>query len=361
MSDFIVSCIGKISELQCSDNPYFSDGLFSSFRENKLIGYCRPDNTLFFSAIISFTLQEIAAGSSKPTQDKVRSIINNVAQNFSGFQNKDGLPTYNFWKTKPSQHFPNGYLFKRSLHYKIPDDIDDTAFVYLLANPNDSKNKWLKAKLVQHANGTTQWIKNTFHDCRELKAYSTWFGDKMYIEFDACALSNILYWVYSSKLPLNQNDTDSLIYIKTIIETDRYLNQPFYCAHHYTKTPLIIYHVSRLIGAFDPEILRPIKQKLIRDTQDLLENSAVSMDKVLLAISLLRLGERPQYIAVEDFGRNEFDQFYFFIAGLLTAYEHKLIYKMAQNPIFHMNWKCEAHCWLLLAEYHFLYHQKLDN
>tara|TARA_R110002124_G_scaffold49750_3_gene145572 strand:+ start:902 stop:1987 length:1086 start_codon:yes stop_codon:yes gene_type:complete len=355
MKDFIDRCIDNVAALQCFGNSHFSDGLFPSYRENIRLGYRREDATVFFSSIICFSLQEIAINCSFETRNKIAVVHQKVVRNYPEYQNKDGLATYNFWKTKPSQHFPNGYLFKNSLHFKIPDDIDDTAFVYLNTFKNKEEDLWLKRKLQQHANNSNQQIKNTFEDCKSLKAYSTWFGDKMYIEFDACALSNILYWVFSKGLELSDNDKDSLYYIKRIIETDRYLTVPFYCAHHYPRTSLIIYHVSRLISKFDPVILKPIKEKLIFDSELLLKETSIPMEQVLLSIALLRLGKRPQYVAVENFTNREFKGFYFFIAGLLTAYENKILYKIAPHPVFHMNWYCEAHCWVLLAEYQNLY------
>ena len=91
------------------------------------------------------------------------------------------------------------YLFRHFEHFRIPDDLDDTAFVYLTEAPTEKERLWLKDKLAQHANGTRQWIKNTYPEYRTLRAYSTWFGKTMYIEFDACVLSNILYCIFQYK------------------------------------------------------------------------------------------------------------------------------------------------------------------
>ena len=79
------------------------------------------------------------------------------------------------------------------------------------------------------------------------------------------------------------------------------------------------------------------------------------MDRVILSTSLMRLGVAPERIAVENFTTKDFDGFYFFIAGLLTAYENPVLYKMSNFPLFHMQWTCEAHCWVLLAEYDVLW------
>lgn len=355
MTDTIKHFIDKIESLQSQGDKYFPEGIFPAFRDNSIIGYNRPDTTIFFSAIIAFTLQSISDEADNETVIKIRNICSKVIQNYPAFQNKDGLKTYNFWKTKPSKHFPNGHIFRHFEHFRIPDDVDDTAFVYLTSDPEEAEIKWLHEKLKLHANGTKHWIRNTYPEYRHLKAYSTWFGKNMYIEFDVCVLSNLLYFVFNSKLLLNEHDNASLSYIKSVIETNRYLDVPFRCAHQYPRTPLIIYHVSRLIAAFNPELLKPVREKLINDTKELLGKTQSPMDRVLLSTSLIRLGVQTERIAVERYTQNDFNGFYFFIAGLLTAYENKLLYNISSHPIFHMHWLCEAHNWTLLAEYETLW------
>lgn len=345
----------KISALQSSGTKYFPTGLFPAYRRNAYLGYARPDTTLFFSAIIGFALKSLRDKMPPSEQRQVDSILTKIKKNYPDFQNKDGLKTYNFWKTKPSRHFPNGYVFRHFEHFRIPDDVDDTAFVYLTDDPTPQELHWLKDKLAQHANGSKQWIKNTYPRYRKLLAYSTWFGKNMYVEFDACVLSNILYCIFHYNLPLNQHDAHSLLYIRSVIETDRYRFEPFRCAHQYPSTVLIIYHVARLIAAFDPPALWPVKAKLIRDAHDLFEKETRPMNRVLLATSLLRLGQSTPRIAVEKFTEAEFKDFRFFIAGLLTAYESPELYKLAAHKIFHINWICEAHGWTLLLEYEVLH------
>ena len=353
--------VDKIGNLQSDGDRYFPEGIFPAYRDNSLIGYNRPDTTIFFSAIISFTLQSIRGSADIETQQKIDLIVNKVIQNYPDFRNKDGLKTYNFWKTKPSKHFPNGHIFRHFEHFRIPDDVDDTAFIYLTSDPDRAEILWLKEKLKQHANGSKQWIQNTYPEYRQLKAYSTWFGKNMYIEFDVCVLTNILYFIFRNDLPLNEHDHDSLEYIRSVVATNRYLDVPFRCAHQYPRTSLIIYHVSRLIAAFDPLALQSIKEKLIDDALKLLKESKSPMDKVILSTSLLRFGIKAERIPIETFTLNDFKGFYFFIAGLLTAYENKILYKISGNELFHMHWLCEAHNWTLLAEYEILWNKSLNQ
>jgi hypothetical protein len=347
--------LDKIENLQSRGDQYFPKGIFPAQRTNPLIGYKRHDTTVFFSAIICFTLQSIKTRVHPDLQNQINTICSAVVDNYVDFRNKDGLKTYNFWKTKPSRHFPNGHIFRHFEHFRIPDDIDDTAFVYLTSEPTSDELLWLKDKLSLHANGSKQWIRNTYPEYQPLRAYSTWFGKHMYIEFDVSVLSNLMYCILHYQLPLNEHDRDSLAYIKSVIESGRYLDAPFRCAHQYPRTPLIIYHVARLMEAFDPEDLQPVRDKLINDTKQLLSRTTSPMDKVILSSSLLRLGVATERISVEKYGVNDFKAFYFFIAGLLTAYENPLLYRLSVQPLFHMHWVCEAHCWTLLAEYEVLW------
>lgn len=353
--------LDQIERLQSKGDKHFPEGIFPAYRANPLIGYNRPDTTIFFSTIICFTLQSIELETNAETQSLIRKICDAVKQNYPDFQNKDGLKTYNFWKTKPSRHFPNGYIFHRYEHFRIPDDVDDTSFIYLTTEPSREELHWLKNKLPLHANGAKQTVRNTFPEYKNLQAYSTWFGKNMYVEFDACVLSNLMYCLLNYGLETNQHDEDSLHYIRSVIETDRYITTPFRCAHQYPRTPLIIYHVARLVVAFDPPALRAIREKLIADTTHILKNTKSQMDRVILSTSLIRLGVKTERIRVENFTNKDFKGFFFFIAGLLTAYENPLLYKLAVSPLFHMHWLCEAHCWTLLAEYEVLWNKSLDN
>lgn len=361
MSELVKRFLLAIRKEQSLPSEYFPGGILPAFRSNELIGYKRPDTTLFFSAISCFTLQSLLPFLDAESRDLAETIIAKIKTHYGEFQNKDGLKTYNFWKTKPSQHFSNGYLFGHFEHFRIPDDVDDTSFVYLTSNPTEQELLWLKQKLTQHANGARQWIRNTYPEYRTLRAYSTWFGKNMYVEFDACVLSNILYCIFQFDLPRNQHDKDSLHYIRSVIETDRYRTEPFRCAHQYPHTTLIIYHVARLMAAFDPEELQPIKSKLVEDATALFTKETHPMYRVLLATSLLRLGVVPERIAIEAFEEKDFKGFYFFIAGLLTAYEHPWLYRLAPAKLFHMHWTCRAHCWTLLLEYEVLSQRALSR
>ena len=337
-----------VAHIVCLQNE---DGLFPSMRRQDALGYRRPDTNVFFTASTVFILQNLAASVLPETRTLIAQISERAVRAYSVFRNKDGLNTYNFWPTRPSRHFPNGYLFRHFRHFRIPDDIDDTAMVYLTTQTTRSEQRWLKHKLSQHANGSQpQRVRNTYPDYQRLRAYSTWFGKHMGVDFDACALSNMLYCVYQFELPRNRHDTDSLTYLRSVVETGRYVREPFRCAPHYARTSLIIYHLARLMAAFSIPELESIRPRLIADGQRELRKARNRVEQMMLATALIRLGHWVPAVPVEGI-EPDVRTFHFFIAGLLTAYEHPLLRRFADHPLVQMRWQCEAHTWALVAEY----------
>lgn len=346
--------IQKIAHLQDSaDRRYFPEGIFESYRSNHFWRYHRPDTNVFFTAITVFTLNNIKEKLSPESQKLINQITEKAIKSYELFKNKDGLNTYNFFQTNPSQHFPHGNILHRFKYFKIPDDIDDTAMIYLTKPHSQEEIKWLKDKLIQHSNGYSQTIKNTFPAYRNLKAYSTWFGKNMYIEFDVCALSNMIYCLLEYGLELDQYGQDSVTYIQQVILSNQYITQPFRVAHQYARTPLIMYHVARLINKFHIPELEIIREKLEDDILYYLKKEDLTgMDKVILETSLFRLsGIRVTHTVLKltPLSLNNADS-PFFIAGFLTAYENSLLYQLASFPLFHIQWTCEAHGLALLAE-----------
>ena len=367
--------IKKIAHLQDSANrKYFPEGIFESYRSNKFWRYHRPDTNVFFTAITVFTLNNIKEKLSPESQKLVEQITDKAVKSYDLFKNKDGLNTYNFFQTNPSQHFPHGNILHRFNYFKIPDDIDDTAMIYLTKPHTQEEAKWLKNKLIQHSNGYQKTIKNTFPEYQNLKAYSTWFGKNMYIEFDACALSNMIYCLLDYGLELDEHGQDSVKYIQQVIISNQYIDQPFRVAHQYARTPLIMYHVMRLMNKFHIPELEVCREKLTNDILYYLKKKDLEfMDRILLEIAgrvvcedtdngmEISLEPKININVVEIQNLNNVNKTHpFFIAGFLTAYENPLLYKLASSPLFHIQWTCEAHCLALLAERMVISKTKID-
>ncbi|CCH00977.1 hypothetical protein FAES_2968 [Fibrella aestuarina BUZ 2] len=374
-SDATTQLLRQLTTNQSVRQAGLPGGLVLSYRHNPAWGYRRLDVNLFFTAISVFTLQRLAPLLAPDEQALAAAFVSAATGTYPAFRNAPNLPvagqqptplgditpsgtppvdtplgTYNFYATNPSRHFPNGRFMHRYRHFKLPDDIDDTAMVYLTANPTAADLDYLHRKLARHANQTHQTIRNTFPEYRALRAYSTWFGERMPIEFDACALANMLYCVYDHGLPIDEHATDSLTLLADMVSSDRYRTAPFHCAHNYATTPLIAYHIARLMAAHDPPLLQPIRAKLIRDMQALTAQPLNPMEQVLLGTSLLRLGQQPPPIELADI-EAAFGSFSFFIAGMLSAYEQPLLRRLAPQPFWHIRWQCDDHCRVLLIEY----------
>jgi len=345
--------IKKIAYLQDTANRnYFPEGIFESYRTNKYLRYHCADTNVFFTAITVFTLNNIKEKLSPASQLIVENITKKAIRSYPLFKNKDNLNTYNFFQTNPSQHFPHGNILHRFNHFKIPDDIDDTAMIYMTLPHTKDEAKWLQTKLISHSNLYKNRIKNVFPTYKNLKAYSTWFGKNMYIEFDACALSNMLYCLLSFDLELDEYGHDSVKYIQQTILTNQYVAQPFRVAHQYARTPLIMYHVMRLMNKFHIPALEICREKLEIDILHYLKKKDLKfMDRILLEISL-NSGSNINKNVVKSTNLNDVDtKSPFFIAGLLTAYENPILYKISSSKLFHINWTCEAHSLALMAEW----------
>jgi hypothetical protein len=347
--------LNQIANSQTINTNFFQTGLIPSYRYNRYWLYRRADPNLFFTTISAFTLQRLLPHCRPNEAAVAHRIIEAAIGTYSAFRSRDKLhgepqPTYNFYANVPNGHFPNGLLMHRFRHFMLPDDIDDTAMVYLTTQPTAADLDFLHRKLAQHANRARRTIQNTFADYRDLRAYSTWFGQQMPIEFDACALANMLYCVYEYNLPIDVPAQDSLALLASMIETNRCRTDPFRCAHNYATAPLIAYHIARLIAAHNPAPLRPVRTQLIADMWAMLGQTNSRMEQVLLGTSLRRLGEKPPQINLEGIER-EFDTFSFFIAGMLSAYEQPLLRRLAPHPFWHIRWHCPDHCRVLLVEY----------
>ena len=179
--------IERIALCQLQGDKFFPEGIFPSYRQNKYLFYKRPDTNIFYTATIVFILHQVRHKVSEKSQAIIDKIAEKAIKNYPNFQNKDGLKTYNFWQTKPSNHFPNGLIFRHLDHFRIPDDIDDTALIYLTLPHTKEDVVWLKEKLKLHTLPPTP--KGEFYLSSPSGAggavYSTWFGKNMPLEFDA--------------------------------------------------------------------------------------------------------------------------------------------------------------------------------
>ena len=190
--DSVLSLLRDLASLQSEGDSIYPKGLFPSQRYHTFLPYKREDDNLFFTASVVHILEGLKSGFTSTEKFVVDTIISKGLKAYPVFRNKDGLDTFNFWQTKPSKHFPNGWFMHRFKHFQIPDDVDDTALVLLTESAGKKRVALLREKLKQHANLAYKRAFNPLRKYHDLKCYSTFFGKKMYIEFDLCVLSNLM-------------------------------------------------------------------------------------------------------------------------------------------------------------------------
>lgn len=354
-SSAVHGLLTQLAELQSNGYSIYPNGVFPSQRYHPFLPYKREDDNLFFTVSVVHILQGCIDSFSESERKIAESIISAELKTHALFRNKDGLDTYNFWQTAPSRHFPNGWLMHRFKHFQIPDDVDDTTLVYLTENADKERVSKLREKLKQHANLAYKPAFNPLPKYRDFKCYSTFFGQKMYIEFDVCVLSNLMRLIlrHYNEEELNEYDCDTLEFICSVIEHDEHLTLPFYSAPNYPTTELILYHVSRLIPHLPYTYRGRIEQRIQNNISSAL-NSQNGMRRILLENAALKLG-----ITVSD---AEFDatklindsSFYFFHAGMITAFEKPIAQKLASNSLFHLRYTSKALNGALLIENHML-------
>jgi hypothetical protein len=313
-----------------------------SIRYNSKWKYGRPDDNIFALASTAFIIQTLRLP--EPYKTKVSVFHEQIVGFYANYRNKDENPTYNFYRTKPSGHFPFGRVMHRFDHFRLPDDIDDTALIYL-TNPNLDPNL-LQAYVKKFACFTPSYT--LAGKSVKRKIYNTWTGKNMPPEHDACVLLNWMYFVLQSKLPLEKLENDTLLFLADQI--DRLAQNPFWISRHYGHVAFLVYHYARLMHGFDLLPLLEKKETLIGTALAHLKTEKVFLNKVLIEIALLKWGVKRPKLAVPS---NWAEGFYSFIGAPLAPFP--MLKSLATYPIFHIFWKTEIHEWALLLEYEVLY------
>jgi hypothetical protein len=340
----------ELKQLQSKADSVYPKGIFPSQRYHPFLPYKREDDNLFFTASVVHILQGVNIAFTGTEKVLVDEIIADAKSSYQLFQNKDGLDTYNFWQTKPSRHFPNGLFMHRFKHFQIPDDVDDTALVYLTENASKECVAQLREKLKKHSNLAHKRAFNPLEKYRDLKCYSTFFGEKMYIEFDICVLSNLMRVILTHfKDDLNEYDHHTLKFIGEAIVNDEHTSLPFYSAPNYPSTELILYHVSRLIPLLPLEYKTRIEEKIKADTQSQLKGAS-GMNKLMLENAALKLNLEIESSAPTSTSVLNDETFFFFHAGMITAFENNVAQKLANNSFFHLRYTSKALNRALLIE-----------
>lgn len=301
---------------------YHSD--LSSIRSNRFWGYKRVDHNLFAPLATVAILKDILP---KATTNLAKGRLKSLA---NAYQHHSGRPTYNFWPR--NNPFPNGRILHKYSHFKLPDDIDDTALFHLVVgSPKETVQE------VRQLAG---------HYSKGLPAYGTWFGENMPKEIDVCALCNLLLLFQEHGLEPTEEDTASYVYLANVISKEIINKEPFRLARHYARPALLYYHFARLMSRSEQAVLLRQKDSLVNQLNAFKGNT---WDQVLVNSSLLRLGYQPK----SSINKHSEEIYYPFIGAPLAPYTPKVPWFLASSPLFLLNWECEELMEAYFLEYLF--------
>lgn len=358
-NDTIVSLqlLTRIANLQNKESAVFPRGIFPSYRLYALNkNRSKADINIFFTGLISFTLQKMRTYLTPYQQSIAEQIIASGNEPAIKFKNQKGRNTYNFWPTDTPRIFPNsGWLNLFNKKQALPDDLDDTVIILLAMDVQDSIAKQVHELMQQFTNNSKKKVKNTFKGYRNIPAYSTWFGKKMPVDFDVSVLTNILYFVQHYNLPWTKADSASLFFIQKVIEEKNYINDADYVSPHYSSTTIILYHISRLMSLKPIPELDMYKDSLISFTKSKLLNTNNFLEKVLLQTSLMRWGVQPSEVITvknnsELINRIEDEDFSFFIANMASMLPNELKKTAGAIGLGKFYYFCPAYNYVLILE-----------
>ena len=347
----------QAAALQSSGGGVFPEGLFTSFRKNRFLCYSRPDANFFFTASLLFTgsnLSSYLKAAQSPFYNEWEGMLVGMREKAFGAyplfrqSHSNGAVTYNFWQRAARKHFPDGNILCRLPHFRLADDIDDTSLAFLTFPHSPSEAAQTKEKLLLHANGVQKQNTLGFTEYRMWPVYGTWFGKKMPVEFDVCALLNLMHFTERYKLPKNEYDAGTYKFLRSVLESEKHLNHPFRASANYADSAILLYHYARFAAEF-PQALGIDSGNLIKyQCRAILKNTHNESHKLLTAISLGRLGEVVPKPVIDEAAFLK--SFVFFLAPMLSAFEGPLLCRFAGLPLVHIEYVSEAFNLLLLAE-----------
>ncbi len=347
----IENLIEYLEHHQTTDDEGDLPGLFISNRVHRIVPYSRKDDNIFFSGLIAFTLQQLKPQLTSDLQYRVQGIIDGVRMAIPYYQHWKGEGSYNFWRTGPSQHFPNGFLLKNLGSMELPDDADDSVIMHLVMDTSREQRQWLKDKLEMQYPDQAPLHLITPKVYQDLRGYPTFLGKNIPREMDCCVLSNVLYFVLDSKLKITSIDHDSIEFLCRVLLNRDFRLRPFHVSPNYASPAVILYHMTRLAAKFPIHELNQLRELLHKVLLRENDHQAYHwMEKLLISISQRRLGLSAQVLISPDDLEHELDHYAYFRAGMLTSLGGSFT-SWAHHPFFHLHFKCPAYNRTLLLEH----------
>ena len=350
----------KIESLQVQSDNFYDPGLFPVQRTWNISKEPVEDNTIFFTASIIQTLNELYPLMDLESRSIAGSIKQRTIANYSKYGSRNGEPTFNFWQTVyPDLPFPHGNRWISNPKMRLPDDLD-TSVILAMSTENDKVKSQLRHKMVTYAARENRHAStlNTLEKYEQSKAYETWFAKDMPQTLDLCVMANTMMFVLNENYGLNEFDFATIDLIKRMIIEDDYVDRVDDVSHHTTSPALILYHVARLIQVDKDGLFDVIKPKVMDDLIAELNSTQSEMEKMLALTSLIRLGGYPIGAIDHEKLEKELKEFAFFKVKPFLG-NPQLAFLNAVVP--DISWKCEAYNWALYLEYLHLNRTYLTN
>lgn len=299
-SVFIGKLLHRIASQQAQGNGFFTDGNFPSYISNTShFKTQQKDDNIFFAALINYTLRQQAFLLSPGNRFVIDSIENKTSGFYLHFQNWKGRLRYNFWRTDTAFVFPyTWWIQKLKKNTSLPDDLDDTVLSLLAQDADSARAAAVHDAMQAFINKNDRHSKTIEKTYRTYGAYSTWYGKNFPPVFDVCVLCNILSLVEQYHLNWTAADSASLIVIIQSIKSQDYINQPLYVSPYYGTTPLILYHLARLMSYRKIPELEALKTELIITAAKELMHTNDKLQHIILSSSILKWGYSPPVVSL---------------------------------------------------------------
>lgn len=285
--------LDRIETQQLKQNNYFLDGIFPSYiNASRKFKTKKKDNTIFYNALVAYTLKENYNKFSPEQKIICDSIIARSVKASVHFKNKN-RNTYNFWRTDTATKFHYSWWLpifegKKSL----PDDMDD-AVLCLIMNAENKDSAEALHRLMQSYINSKPPLKTTYKVYKNDSVYSTWFGKKFPVVFDVSVMCNVLSFVQQNNLQWTKADSASLQYIIKTIERNDIIKHPSFVSPYYGNTSIILYHIARLMSIKPINELENIKPQLVAIANQYLQSSDNMFEKIMLSSALIKWNEKP--------------------------------------------------------------------
>jgi hypothetical protein len=363
-STLISALLRDIAARQQLQTHFFSVGSFPGLRIHaSRPSVQRADNNIFFTGLLGLGLSRVRSDLRGPDSLLCDSVLRAIPESYPRYRNRSGRMTFNFWPSDPPRIFPGDPLLHvLSRSHALADDLDDTAILLdTMDGVPDSTLRQVKTLMEAHANGTSRFLHNYYRRYKKVPAYSTWFGRHMPVDFDFAVLCNVLYWVCRYHLPFDRRDSATAGMLADMVRRGLLTSDPAYLSPHYGRTPVLFYHISRLVGTFSVPGLDSLKPLLVAQIKAALGHTNAYLDRVLLSTSLLRLGVPATAIPLIPLGSIDEDDrsFVFFIGTFSDYFRNPFRRLFLHNRLIRYEFQCVAYDRFLLLEYLLLRRQSL--